>query len=311
MSKRKYGTGAGALIGLASTAFAQNAPHWGADHPHLLILLYAATFAVVIIYALQFEIVHNFVFGAQVVEEPQPPPFLPEKQYAVAGRDASQTAFGSGNVLGDSAIKRLFPSVKPEAKTEETPASDVRIPRLLIGSPQRITLSNQSQQFSRSEQGLAGMIVRVENPEALVGHQGIKASGVLAKIRFSRGDGELLGTSEYAHWLDILENRTNIAPGESRALVIGLYSKPGAWLYYSNKIDKPILPGRSLSQWQAYANRLNRPLEYHKILFNPTIDAHVTLMSKYDGYTLAQKSFRLSTFRTTMGEIDFMCKELS
>ena len=237
---------------------------------------------------------------------PQPPPNTPEMKMKAEREIVRSPQIGTvhGDVyMGD--LAHVNPAPLPES------ISEVKIPRLLIRSPKRDYLASESQWFSRSGRGMPGMTVVVENPEATVGHQGIEATGVRAKIKFLRHDGELLGTSEYAHWLDILENRTNISVGESRVLVVGLYSNPKVWQYFSNKIDAPMQRARTFTQVQNLSARLNRPLEPQYILFNPTIEVRITLLSKYSGFTLAQKSFLLSTFSTMDGGRDFDFEELS
>ncbi len=192
--------------------------------------------------------------------------------------------------MGDHSPVRTEPLADP--KTE--------IPRLVIHGPKLVHLDSESRVFSRCTQatvGVPGIIVRVENPAASIGERGLEAKGVRARINFFRPDGELITTSEYAHWLDIFENRTNIPAGESKTLVVGLYSDPRVWHVFSNKDDAPLSKAHTFHQVHAAYAKLTKPLEPEFILLNPSITAEITLISKYDSSTLARKSLTLSAAR--------------
>jgi hypothetical protein len=238
----------------------------------------------------------------------------------VAGRDNSghqiHNAPGGTVIVGDvgdggriaSPQFEYIPGLKlPSAPL---PQPEVKIPKLLIRSPQQVCIANESQKLTLSDTGQPGMVVTIENPEAEVGRQGVRAIGVVAIIKFRR-NGHLSATSEYACWLDTYENRVTIEPGTSRVLVVGTYSNPKVWLCYTSTLDAPVPRPRSTPAMQAYVNRVHSPLEPQYLLFNPTIDAQITLLSKHDGYTLAQKTYRLSTTETVTGETGaFVYEEL-
>jgi hypothetical protein len=183
------------------------------------------------------------------------------------------------------------------------------IPLLVIRSPQHVMLANGSQMLTVSEHGEPGMIVTIENPEARVGQKGIRAGGVIALIKFRRQSGELAATSEYGCWVGRHENRITLEPGTSQRLVVGIYSNPKVWKCFNSTLDAPV-PHRTPQEMRAYFNRVHSPLEPQLIPFNPVIDAQISVLSKYDGYTLAQKTYRLTTVTGVTGETaGFMYEE--
>ena len=182
------------------------------------------------------------------------------------------------------------------------------LPRLLIRSPQKRRLLEEDQVFRIDNSGLPGMVVWVENPEAEVGQRGVKATGVAAVIRFM-GDGEHLGVSERSFWVDYMENQIDLAPGESRAIVVGLY-EPGLWRLFTNARKRHITPGRGIEGMRAYYRAVSPLLQPTAVFFNPFIEAQISVLSDQTNVTLARKGFRLSTFRTTMGDVDFKFEEL-
>jgi hypothetical protein len=220
-----------------------------------------------------------------------------------------------GDVKAGGDVKNIVAEHYYESSKETpigfVPDAGTKIPKLLMRPHPTVCLSHDSQMITRSETGKPGMIVRIENPEAGVGQKGIKAHGVVAIIRFCRPSGEIAGTSEYAFWLDTYENAVTIEPGTSKEMVIGIYSNPKVWQYFTNKLDSP--PPRPVTggQFRNYMERMSRPLAPDLIFMNPTIDAHITLISKRDHYTLAKKSFKLYPVQNSLGQtIDFMFEEL-
>jgi hypothetical protein len=180
--------------------------------------------------------------------------------------------------------------------------------KLLIRSPQKRTLLEDDQVFRIDASGKPGMIVWVENPEAEVGEQGVKVTAVAVVIRFMR-DGEHLGMSERSFWLDYMENRIDLAPGESRAVVVGLF-EPGIWKVFTNARKRAITPGRGIEGMRAYYRAVTTPLDHSGVFFNPFIEAQVTVLSDQTNVTLARKSFKLSEYKSTTGDIDFKFEEL-
>jgi hypothetical protein len=198
----------------------------------------------------------------------------------------------------------------PPQATKAEPES-ANTPKIIIRAHPTVCLSYDSQAITRSETGEPGMIVRVENPEAGVGQQGITAHKVVAIIRFHRPSGEIAGTSEYAFWLDTYENQVTIEPGTSRELVIGTYSNPKVWKYFTNKQDYAPQKPHSWGQMQGYMERMSLPLEPQFILMNPTLEVQLALMSKHNRYTLAKKSFKLYPIENALGQtINFRFEEL-
>jgi len=263
--------GGGLMVTMALSALAIRVTSWATSHTKLLdgAMIGSTVFAVGL-----------FVCWLYTKDDLEEKNAAPGSSANVAGSGNSGDLMNaSGNVHKGDINYYLPPNV------EVPPRSEKPRPTLVIRSPQKVWLEICGQIFRRSEDGDSGLIVMVDNPEAAVGQQVIKAQRIAAVIRFSREDGELIGTSERVYWLNTLENRVTILPGQSKAIVIGIYDNPAVWLHFTNKRDNPIPTPRTATQMRGYANAVSQPLdEPSRIFFNPTIDAQVTVITESDGY---------------------------
>jgi hypothetical protein len=129
MANRKMGTGVGALVSVSACVYFQLNPSWGLEHPHLVDGLYLLTAAVLIVYLLQFEWIHNLVFGKSGSASPT------VSQSNKVGRDNSGKLVA---VAGDYHEAPRFPLSPPQIVRDQRKANIVTLACKKVVAPDEI-----------------------------------------------------------------------------------------------------------------------------------------------------------------------------
>ncbi len=251
------------------------------------------------------------LYADQQTRMSQPPNWPPELRpiKVEASPEVSPTITASPvNTVSPvfSPVINIGGEVLKEKVREESRQSEELIPQLIIKRPYKLLLDYSGLVFTDClSSGKLGLILPVENREAVEGQRAVEARSMAAVVRFS-GNGGLQVTAQRAYWLHRVENQINIPVGESKGVVIGLYDT-AAWLYFINGRKTGLPPRMTAGQLRNLFSQGGNIQPYYLFL-NPTVDVEVSIISVGTGHTLVKKSYRLSA---SLGAADFLVEELS
>jgi hypothetical protein len=138
------------------------------------------------------------------------------------------------------------------------------------------------------DSGLEAVVLRIESRPANVGQAISPVSGLVAIIRFTRMDGDLVHVMSRAYWLKTSENRMSLASGQGAAILIAALSQGKLLAFNNPRKYRPRL------RRQPYDGIPPDLPSAHEIEFGSPLEAEVVVVQEDTGITMLRAVLKLT-----------------